>query len=254
MKWKFSLADGLDYLYILYRKKNQNPWGNYKHWSYQRMQGSDGELKSKIWGHLDLNSISSPLKSCTLSYPSVLQDLVNIIAFAYLKFLQCRGSFQFYLPELSRGFNSHPSWWPGLFELGGFCLCFLCVFVCLTCIQVPCVRLQGYTAFTKGRCARQRNFCPGACQPVLRHEQWHRTIAAWPTGIASGVLRGADVVFRFLCLFVWTRLSVFNRGGGAGSWDAAFHWMLKLSGIGGCKGDSRKRRIQSKILKSRRPK
>lgn len=60
----------------------------------------------------------------------------------------------------------------------------------------------------------KRSFCPEACQPLLRHEQWHRTIAAWPIGIASGVLRGADVVFSFLCLFVWMKLSVFNRGEG----------------------------------------
>lgn len=37
------------------------------HWSYHGMQGTDVELNSfKIWGHLDLNLISSPLKSCKI--------------------------------------------------------------------------------------------------------------------------------------------------------------------------------------------
>lgn len=94
----------------------------------------------------------------------------------------------------------------------------VCLFVCFFNLHQSALCLPPRVHFDSQKVdvPDKRNFCPEACQPLLRHEQWHRTIAAWPIGIASGVLRGADVVFSFLCLFVWMKLSVFNRGGGEG--------------------------------------
>lgn len=52
----------------------------------------------------------------------------------------------------------------------------------------------------------------------------HRTIAAWPIGIASGVLCGADVVsgFLFFVVVAWLRFCVLNRRRRVGNWDIAY--------------------------------
>lgn len=203
------------------QEKKKILWGNYKHWSYHRVQGSDGELNSsKIWGHLDLNSISSPLKSCTL--PLTPQFYwIYITTFAYLKFLSAGEAFNFICQ--SPGFNLHPSWWPGLFELGGFCLCFVCV--CLFNLHPSAL-----CSPPRVHCDSQKVDVPDKGIFALEHVS-----LCW--GMSSGteqLQHGQQALHLecfveqmwfsgfFVCLFVWMRLSVFNRGGGKESWDTAF--------------------------------